>query len=110
MNQFFFGIPAKGISYLYRGYDDYSKYPIYEFSVKLSSSKYIPDDIESAVDVKSNDTGSQIAVTIENKTEKEIKDASIIALFYKDNDIVGVIDGSSDTSGSDGKDININYP
>ena len=111
-DQSFVCIPAKGVTYVYNwGYkENYAQYPIYEFSCELAN---ISDDfVYNGIEIKSNNTGSQIAVTLTNNSGETIKAASVIVLYYKGNDIVGVENGYSDATVANGSNayINVDYP
>lgn len=111
-NQSFVCIPAKGTTYVHNwGYDEnYSQYGSYEFNCELAniSDDFIYNDIE----IKSNNTGKQISVTLTNNSKKTIKSASVTVVYYKGNDIVGIETGYSDSTVADASNayINVEYP
>jgi len=108
----FICIPAKSSTLAYNwGYDkDFTKYPNYEFSCELAniSDSFVYDNI----DITSNNTGKQIAVTLKNNTDKTINDCRVLVAYYQNNEIVGVETGySSDTTSAGASAyINVDYP
>lgn len=110
--QCFVVIPAHGTTYVYDwGFEeDYAKYPTYEFSCELAN---IADSfVFDGINVTSNNTGKQIAVTLANNSGETITSANVVVLFYKGNEIVGAKEGYSDSSVSNGSNsyINVEYP
>ncbi len=111
-DQSFVCIPAKGVTYVHNwGFEEnYSQYPIYEFNCELAniSNNFVYNGIE----LKSNNTESQIAVTLTNNSGETIESATITVLYYKANDIVGVERGYSNTTVANGSNayINVKYP
>lgn len=110
--QSFVCIPAKGITYVHNwGYNEnYSQYPIYEFNCELANISN--DFVYNGIELKSNNTGSQIAVTLTNNSGETIESATITTLYYKGNDIVGIETGYSSTAVANGSNayINVEYP
>lgn len=110
--QSFVVIPAHGTTYVYDwGFEEnYAKYPTYEFSCELAN---IADSfVFDGINVTSNNTGKQIAVTLANNSGETITSANVVVLFYKGNEIVGAEEGYSDSSVSNGSNsyINVEYP
>jgi len=108
----FIVIPGKSsmMTYLW-GYDeDYSQYPEVTFKSQLAN---ISDDFaHSGIDISSNNTGKQIAVTIKNTSGKTIEDATVVVIYYSGDSVVGAETGYTDSSANDGEEtyINVNYP
>ena len=93
------------------GYDEnYSDYPNVTFQTELAniSSSFAHKGIE----LTSNNTGKQIAVTVKNTSGKKITDARVVVIYYKDGNIVGAESGFTDQAADDGNEtyINVDYP
>lgn len=105
-------IPAKSSTLVYNwGYDkNFKQYPNYEFSCELAniSESFIYDKL----DITSNNTGKQIAVTVKNNNEKTLTDCRVVVAYYLNNEIVGISTGYSDATTASGSNayINIEYP
>lgn len=105
-------IPAKSSTLVHNwGFEkDFTQYPNYEFSCELAN---ISDSfIYNNIDITSNNTGKQIAVTLKNNTDKTITDCKVLVAYYKNNEIVGVVTGYSGDTTSAGASayMNIDYP
>lgn len=105
-------IPAKSYTYVYIwGYDEnLSQYADVTFATELANIS--EDFAASGIELKSNNTGSQIAVTAKNTTGKTIESCTVVVLYYQGDTIVGVESGYSDGSTPDGSEayINVEYP
>lgn len=105
-------IPAKSHTYVYNwGYDDkFETYSNYEFSCELAS--YTDEFIFNGLDITSNDTGEQIAVTVANNTGETIERVNVNVVYYKGEEIVGIEYGWADESVTEGNNayINVDYP
>lgn len=108
----FMVIPGKSyiLTYFW-GYDEnYSDYPNVTFQTKLAniSSSFAHKGIE----LLSNNTGKQIAVTVKNTSGKEITDANVVVIYYKDGVVVGAENGYTDQPADNGNEtyINVDYP
>lgn len=111
-NDSFIVIPAETSIYTYFwGYEeDYSQYPAVSYNVELAN---IADSFAaSGIEISSNNTGSQIAVTLKNQTGNEISGAQVNVIYYLGNEIVGAEEGYSDTKTQDQEEmyINVDYP
>ncbi len=105
-------IPGESSTYaFFWGYDeDYSQYPSVSFQTELAN---ISDEFAHAgIELSSNNTGKQIAVTVKNNCGKKITDARVTVLYYKNNNIVGVEEGFTDSGADNGGEtyINVDYP
>lgn len=105
-------IPAKSsIMVYFWGYDeDYSQYADVSFKTQLAN---ISDDfVAKGIKISSNNTGSQIAVTLKNNSGKSISSANVVVIYYSGNEIVGAKTGYDDSTVSDGSEayINVDYP
>lgn len=110
-DQSFVCIPAKGVTYVHNwGYDEnYSQYPTYEFKCEFGNiSDYF---VYNGIELKSNNTGKQIAVTLTNNSGKTIESANVTVVYYQGNEIVGITTGYSDTTVANGSNayINVEY-
>lgn len=105
-------IPAESYTLVYFwGFDEnYSQYSEVSFKTELAN---ISDDFAATgIKLSSNNTGSQIAVTLKNNSGKEIKSSRVVVIYYKDNEVVGAKTGYDDSTVSNGSDayINVDYP
>ena len=105
-------IPAESYTLVYFwGFDEnYSQYPEVSFKTELAN---ISDDFAATgIKLSSNNTGSQISVTLKNNSGKEIKSSRVVVIYYKDNEVVGAKTGYDDSTVSNGSDayINVDYP
>lgn len=105
-------IPAESYTLVYFwGFDEnYSQYSEVSFKTELAN---ISDDFATTgIKLSSNNTGSQIAVTLKNNSGKEIKYSRVVVIYYKDNEVVGAKTGYDDSTISNGSDayINVDYP
>lgn len=112
LNNSFVCIPGNSSTMGYFwGYDrDYSQYPDVTFNCELAN---ISDSFaDSGVDVSSNNTGSQIAVTLKNSTGKPINHTSVVVIYYNGDEVVGAEYGSDNSTISAGGEsfINVDYP
>jgi len=114
-NQSFVCIPAKSTTYVYDwGFEeDYSKYPITEFTCTLANIS--EDFIYNGITLTSNDNGSEIAVTLKNDSGESISDPRALVVYYKGDTIVGVVEaypGSMDATIANGSEsyLNAKYP
>lgn len=111
-NNSFVVIPAKSYTLVYFwGFDeDYSQYADVSFKTELSniSEEFIVNGIE----LSSNNTGSQIAVTLKNNSGSSINSASVVVIYYNGNEVVGAESGYDSSSVANGSEafINVNYP
>lgn len=105
-------IPANSSTYVYDwGFEkNYAQYPNYEFSCELA---YTSDSfVVNGIDITSNNTGSQIAVTLANNSGVTIDNAQVVVVYYEGDEIIGIEHGSSNditTAGSNSY-INVGYP
>lgn len=93
------------------GYDEnYSQYPEVEFNTELANISN--DFASSGIELKSNNTGSQIAVTLKNDSGKTIKSSNVVVIYYQGNEIVGAQSGFDDSTVKNGNEafINVDYP
>lgn len=105
-------VPAESYTYVHIwGYDEnLSQYADVSFGAELSN---ISEDFAvNGIELKSNNTGSQIAVTAKNTTGKTIESCKVLVLYYKGDKIVGVETGYSDSTTPNGSEsyINVDYP
>lgn len=105
-------VPANGFTLVYFwGYgEDYSNYPDVSFNTELAN---ISDDFAaSGIELSSNNTGSQIAVTLKNNSGKTIESANVVVIYYEDNQVVGAENGFDSSTVSNGSEafINVDYP
>ena len=110
--QSFIKLSAQKTAYVYVwGFgEDFSKYPTYELSCEIAN---IADSfVADGVSITSNNTGTQIAVTLQNDSEYSITSAKVVVLYYKDGIIVGAEEGYSSTTTSVGNNVyvNVEYP
>ena len=114
-NTSYFGVSANSevIDYA-SGYDtDFSKYPNYEFEFELDDGWVAEDKLIDNFEITANNTGKQISVQVKNNNDSACEDIKLIAIFYKDNSIVGCVDGyefDSTTATNGTAYINISYP
>lgn len=110
----FFCIPANDeiLTYIWGYNKDYSQYPKYE--IELSTGDPFCK-FHTGLDVSTNNTGSQIAVTVTNTTNADLDSVAVNAVFYKDGKVIGIDTGSTDYGTKIAKNggkgyINISYP
>lgn len=108
----FMVIPGKSsvLTYFWGYGEDYSQYPNVSFQSKLAN---ISDSFaHSGIDLTSNNTGKQIAVTVKNNSGKQITDASVVVIYYQGNEVVGAERGYTDSGAPNGGEtyINVDYP
>lgn len=108
----YIGIPANSYTMTYLwGYDEnFSQYPEVSFKAELTN---IADNfVYSDVEITSNDTGSQIAVTCKNNSESTLDRVSVNVVYYLGDEIVGVESGSDSSTLTVGSEayINVDYP
>lgn len=105
-------IPAESYTLVYFwGFDEnYSQYPEVSFKTELAN---ISDDFAATgIKISSNNTGSQIAVSLKNNSGKTINSSSVVVIYYKDNEVVGAETGYDNSTVSNGSEsyINVDYP
>lgn len=105
-------IPAESSTLVYFwGFDvNYSQYPDVLFKVELAN---ISDSFAATgIELSSNNTGSQIAVTLKNNSGKTIYSSNVVVIYYNGNEIVGAETGYDDSTVSNGSEafINVDYP
>ena len=104
-------IPSKSSVIVYNsGYDKaYSKYENFEFSCELAN--IAEDFIYSGIHITSKNTGKQIAVTLANNSGQQISSCEVMAVYYKDNKVVGIEEGYSSDTTNTGSNcyINVDY-
>lgn len=105
-------IPAESYTLVYFwGYDEnYSQYPEVSFKTELAN---ISDSFAATgIKLSSNNTGSQIAVTLKNDSGKTIDSSNVVVIYYKGNEVVGAETGYDDSTVSNGSEayINVGYP
>lgn len=111
-----FGIQANKTIYVYNsGFQkDFSIYPNYEFNINLCSDSVAKSYCVDSFDIKANDSGNQIAVEVKNSNNISVKDIQLNAIYYKNEQIVGIESGSdilsNATSSQSTSYINIEYP
>jgi len=112
-----FVIPANGYVYnmVYKTDQDFSQYPDVSFTFDVQDPvdyTFGESVVTSGLDISSQDTGSQIAVTVKNNTGKTISHVWICATYFQGDEIVGVTVTSNDpTTPADGEAyINAEYP
>ena len=94
--EMFFVVPAGGTTYNYvSDYDniDFSKYPNFQFNCELAGDIISRDQVYNGIELQANDVNKKLAVTLKNNSGKAIKEVDLIAVYYKNNEIVGVEDG-----------------
>lgn len=111
-NSSFVVIPSNSSTLVYFwGYDEnYAQYPNVSFNVELAN---ISDDFASSgIELSSNNTGSQIAVTLKNNSGKSINSSEVIVIYYSGNEIVGAETGYDFSTVPNGSEayINVEYP
>lgn len=114
-NNQYFGIEANSETYVHNwGYkENYAQYPKYEFDFSFSGSWNFNDSVIGNYEVKANNTGEHIAVEIKNNNSKSIRNVAVGTVFYKDNQIVGYVNGYDyDNTTANGKSVYVNvaYP
>lgn len=95
------------------GYEkEFDKYSNYEFEFELSSSYMQKTHITSNFEIIANDTNKQIAVSVKNNNEKDIKTMAVLVAFYKNEKIVGCQYEFNDTTIGANKTgyMNVRYP
>lgn len=105
-------IPAESSTLVYFwGYDEnYSQYPDVSFKTELANiSNYFA---ATGIKLSSNNTGSQIAVTLKNDSGKTISSSNVVVIYYSGDEIVGAETGYDDSTVSNGSEafINVDYP
>lgn len=105
-------IPAESYTLVYFwGFgENYSQYPEVSFKTELAN---ISDDFAATgIKLSSNNTGSQIAVTLKNDSGKTIDSSNVVVIYYKGNKVVGAETGYDDSTVSNGSEayINVDYP
>ena len=105
-------IPAKSSTLVYNwGYDEeFSEYPIYEFSCELAN--IYEDFVYNGIDISSKNTGKQISVTVKNETNETLESINVVVAYYNKGKIVGIETGyTNDTTKSNSNGyINVDYP
>lgn len=105
-------IPAESSTLVYFwGYDEnYSQYPDVSFNTELANISN--DFAATGIKLSSNNTGSQIAVTLKNDSGKTIFSSNVVVIYYSGNEIVGAETGYDDSTVSNGSEafINVDYP
>lgn len=105
-------IPAESSTLVYFwGYDEnYSQYPNVSFNTELANISN--NFAATGIKLSSNNTGSQIAVTLKNDSGKTIFSSNVVVIYYSGNEIVGAETGYDDSTVSNGSEafINVDYP
>lgn len=111
-NNSFVVIPAESSVLIYFwGFDeDYSQYPDVSFNTELANISN--SFAASGIELSSNNTGSQIAITLKNNSGKTINSASVVVIYYSDDEVVGAESGYDSSTVSNGAEsyINVDYP
>lgn len=105
-------IPAESYTLVYFwGFkENYSQYPKVSFKTELASiSEYFAT---TGIKLSSNNTGSQIAVTLRNNSGKTIGSSNVVVIYYNGNKVVGAETGYDNSTTSNGSEayINVAYP
>ena len=108
----FIVIPAESsiITYFWGFGKDFNQYPKVEFKSELAN---ISNDFAvKGIKLSSNNTGTQIAVTLKNDSGKTITSSTVAVIYYSGNEIVGVASGYDDSKVQNGSEayINVDYP
>ena len=105
-------IPAESSTLVYFwGYDEnYSQYQDVSFKTELANISN--DFAATGIKLSSNNTGSQIAVTLKNDSGKTISSSNVVVIYYSGDEIVGAETGYDDSTVSNGSEafINVDYP
>ena len=105
-------IPAESYTLVYfLGFNEnYSQYP--EVSFKTELANISNDFAATGIKLSSNNTGSQIAVTLKNNSGKTIDSSDVVVIYYKGDEVVGAKTGYDDSTVSNGSEayINVDYP
>lgn len=110
----YFCIPANSeiVTYIWGYNQEFEKYSKSEIDIQFSEPfyEYFTENFE----IKANDTGEQIAVTVVNNNDAELDAISINVAFLKNGKIVGIENGTSYEEGIESNGgtayINVSYP
>lgn len=105
-------IPGKTtiLTYFWGYGEEYDKYPNVVFQTELANS--LDSFVYSGIELKANNTGDQIAVTVKNNSGEQISSVQVVVIYYQDDIVVGAERGSTSSSAADGEEtyINVEYP
>lgn len=110
----FFCIPANGeiITYIWGYEQDFGQYAKSEIDVTFLEPfyEYFTENFE----IKSNDTGEQIAITVVNNNNSDLDFISVNIAFFRDGQVIGIENGISWEEGIEANGgtayINVPYP
>ncbi len=109
----YFSIPANTevINFLWGLGEDYSQYPNYEFEIEMASSYSKENMLCDNFEIKSNNTGEQIAVEVVNNNEEATENTEVVVAYYQGDKIVGCETGyGKGAATGESTYINVDYP
>ena len=110
----YFAIPANTevINYVWSIGDDFAQYPNYEFEVTMSEYLLEAGMLSDNFEIKSNNTGDQIAIEVKNNNNEAARTMNIVVAYYQGDNIVGIENGGvyQKTAAGGTAYINVDYP